>query len=50
MGSGSSSVVSAGDVDSSSRLSGVTALPEREHRVCSSCEGEEGARSRERTL
>lgn len=37
MGSGSSSVVSAGDVDSSSWLSGVTAPPDREHSAFSSC-------------
>lgn len=36
IGSGSSSVVSARDVDSSSWLSGVTAPPDREHSVCSS--------------
>lgn len=36
-GSRSSSVVSAGEVDSSSWLSGVTAPPDREHSVCSSC-------------
>lgn len=39
MGSESSSVVSAGDADSSSWLSGVTAPPDIEHSVRSSCEG-----------
>lgn len=39
MGRESSSVVSAGDADSSSWLSGVTAPPDIEHSVRSSCEG-----------
>lgn len=37
MGRESSSVVSAGEADSSSWLSGVTAPPDIEHRVFSSC-------------
>lgn len=40
MGSESSSVVSAGEADSSSWLSGVTAPPDREHSVRSSCNGD----------
>lgn len=40
MGRESSSVVSAGEADSSSWLSGVTAPPDREHSVRSSCKGD----------
>lgn len=40
IGSESSSVVSAGDADSSSWLSGVTAPPDREHSVRSSYRGD----------
>lgn len=40
IGSESSSVVSAGDADSSSWLSGVTAPLDREHSVCSSYRGD----------
>lgn len=40
IGSESSSVVSAGDPDSSSWLSGVTAPPDREHSVRSSYRGD----------
>lgn len=37
-------MVSAGDVDSSSWLSGVTAPPDREHSVCSSFGGRRARR------
>lgn len=40
MGRDSSSVVSPGEADSSSWLSGVTAPPDREHSVRSSCNGD----------
>lgn len=46
MGSESSSVVSAGEADSSSWLSGVTAPPDREHSVRSSCKGDTFARQK----
>lgn len=39
-------MVSAGDVDSSSWLSGVTAPPDREHSVCSSCSGRQPRKGR----
>lgn len=50
MGRGSSSVVSAGDVDSSSWLSGVTAPPDREHSVCSSYRGRQECMDRDKGL